>query len=657
MITRAFDRSAMSWSYEMHLQPMLSATDIEGLPFGSVFGSVPARTTSKRHAHQDGEMFIVLAGKAVVVLGDEERELGPGHVCYLSPFGFHEIRNDHDEPFDIVSVYWEHIPSAVAVLEKSPPRDRFADRTLVCCPPVTPNGGLHLGHLAGPYVRADMMVRALRSAGRDARHTTGTDDNQSYLATAALLRGSTPTAVATAEGDGIVATLRAVGVGVDRLTRPLTDPGHGDRMRALLDLVKASPAVREEEREQAYCPDCELSLHQAFASGNCAHCDAPSVGEICEACGRPNEARELTGLTCRICGTAAVIRPERGLWLDMNAYADELREYLRVSATAPDLRILVERLLDEGLPPYRLDRVTDWGVDLGDGRALDAWADLALAFLDAARTEAEDGGPARIVLFLGYDNSFYYAVLLPVLALAAGLREYLPDAFVTNQFLHLGDEKFSTSRGHAVWADDALAEAGPDAVRLALLRDAPEGRVTRITEERAGRLTEDPLYLAAHAWLDGFATLHGAGDGVVPGTGAWTDAHREFYRYLNLTTRQLDGLVLPEAFSARGYVDLLDSFVKRCAEFRATEEVARRVPSLAEEARTSLALEYLAAKVFAALAWPVTPGLAERVWTWLGLPGEPVREADWSFLPSGTRCAAPAPARATAAVPAASGRS
>ncbi|MGW6540101.1 class I tRNA ligase family protein [Streptomyces sp. NPDC055051] len=657
MITRAFDRSAMSWSYEMHLQPMLSATDIEGLPFGSVFGSVPAHTTSKRHAHQDGEMFIVLAGKAVVLLGDEERELGPGQVCYLSPFGFHEIRNDHDEPFDIVSVYWEHIPSAVAVLEKSPPRDRLADRTLVCCPPVTPNGGLHLGHLAGPYVRADMMVRALRSSGRDARHTTGTDDNQSYLATAALLRGTTPTAVAAAEGDGIVATLRTVGVGVDRLTRPLTDPGHGDRMRALLDLVKASPAVREEERETAYCPSCDLSLHQAFASGNCAHCDASSVGEICEACGRPNEARELTGLTCRICGTAAVTRPERGLWLDMNAYADELREYLRVSSTAPDLQILVERLLDEGLPPYRLDRATDWGVDLGDGRALDAWADLALAFLDAARSEAEEGGPARIVLFLGYDNSFYYAVLLPVLAFAAGLHAYLPSAFVTNQFLHLGDEKFSTSRGHAVWADDALAEAGPDAVRLALLRDAPEGRVTRITEERAGRLTEDPLYLAAHAWLDGFATLEGVDDGVVPGTGAWTDAHREFYRYLNLTTRQLDGLVLPEAFSARGYVDLLDSFVKRCAEFRATEEVARRVRSLAEEARTSLALEFLAAKVFAALAWPVTPGLAGRVWAWLGLPGEPVREADWSFLPSGTRCAAPAPARAAADAPAASGRS
>ncbi|MGW4158340.1 class I tRNA ligase family protein [Streptomyces sp. NPDC004788] len=643
MITRAFDRSAMSWSYEMHLQPMLSAADIEGLPFGSVFGSVPPHTVSKRHAHQDGEMFVVLAGRAVVVLGDEERVLEPGGVVYLSPFGFHEIRNESDEPFDIVSVYWEHIPTAVAALEQAPPRKQFAERSLVFCPPPTPNGGLHLGHLAGPYVRADMLVRALRSAGRDARYVTGTDDHQSYVAAAARLRGTAPAEVAATEGDAIVATLRAAGVGCDRLTRPSKDPEHAGRIRELLARVASSPAVTEEERETAYCPECDLSLHQAFARGACAHCGAASDGEICEACGRPNEARELTGVQCRICGTPAALRPERALWLDLDAYAEQLRAYLRASHTSPDLRTLVERLLTEGLPPYRLARTTEWGVALGEGQALDAWADLALTFLDAARTEAEQDGPAKITLFLGYDNSFYYAVLLPVLAFAAGLADHLPAAFVTNQFLHLEDAKFSTSRGHAVWADHALAAAGPDAVRLALLRDAPEGRVTRITQERADRLTEDPLHLAVRDWLGGFAAVAERSGGTVPGTGAWTDAHREFYRYLNLATRQLDGLLLPEAFSARGYVDLLESVVTRSAEFRATEEALREVPSLAEEARTSLALDYLAAKAFAALAWPVTPELAQRVWDWLGLPGHPVREAEWSFLPSGTTCGSPAP--------------
>ncbi|MGW1600630.1 class I tRNA ligase family protein [Streptomyces eurythermus] len=654
MITRAFDRSAMSWSYEMHLQPMLSANDIEGLPFGSVFGSVPAHTVSKRHAHQDGEMFIVLAGKAVVVLGDEERELGPGEVVHLSPFGFHEIRNESDEPFDIVSIYWEHIPGAVAALEQIPPRSRLAERTLVFCPPPTPNGGLHLGHLAGPYVRADMLVRALRSMGRDARYVTGTDDHQSYVAAAAHLRGTRPAEVARAEGDDIVATLRSAGVGCDRLTRPASDPEHADRIRELFARLAASPAVKEETRETAYCPACDLSLHQAFARGRCAHCGAASDGEICEACGRPGEARELLDVRCRVCGTQAVTRPEQALWLDLDAYAGRLRDYLRDCFTAPDLQALAERLLDEGLPPYRLGRTGTWGVALADGQALDAWADLALTFLDAARTEAERHGPAKITLFLGYDNSFYYAVLLPVLAFATGLAEFLPAAFVTNQFLHLGDAKFSTSRGHAVWAADALAAAGPDAVRLALLREAPEGRVTRITPERAGRLTQDPLYRGAQDWLGGFASLTGRGDGRVPGTGAWTDTHREFYRYLNLATRQLDGLLLPESFSARGYVGQLESFVTRCAEFRATEEALRGVASLAEEARTSLALEYLAAKVFAALAWPVMPELAQRTWDWLGLPAQPVREADWTFLPAGSPVGPGAPGTAAAA---ATGRS
>jgi methionyl-tRNA synthetase len=633
----------MSWSYEMHLQPMLSAAEIEGLPFGSVFGSVPPHSVSKRHTHQDGEIFIVLAGSASVVLGDETREFGPGGVVHLTPFGFHEIRNESDEPFDIISIYWEHVPTAVKALEQIPPRDRLPQRALVFCPPVTPNGGLHLGHLSGPYVRADMLVRALRSMGREARHVTGTDDSQSHIAVAGRLRGMRPADVVATEGKGILATLRTAGVDCDRLTQPLADPEHPHRMRELFARLVASPAVTERERETAYCPTCDLSLHQAFARGRCAPCGADSDGEICEACGRPNEARNLLGLECRICGSPATTRLERALWLDLDALSGQLRDYLRASYTSPDLQALVEGLLQEGLQPYRITRTTDWGIALGDGQAMDTWVDLSLTFLDAARSEFEQHGPAKITLFLGYDNSFFYAVLLPIVALAADLGEYLPEALVTNQFLHLEDAKFSTSRGHAIWADPALATAGSDAVRVALLRDAPEGRVTRITHERATRLAHDPLYRGAQDWLGGFAALAGEREGLVPGTGAWTDAHREFYRYLTLATRQLDGLLLPESFSARGYVRLLESLVERCEEFRATEEGLRLVTSMAEEARTSLALEYLAAKAFAALAWPVIPELSQQVWDWLGLPGEPVREAEWSFLPSGARCASPAP--------------
>ncbi|MEV7908029.1 cupin domain-containing protein, partial [Streptomyces anulatus] len=128
----------MSWSYEMYLQSLLSGRDIEGLPFGSVFGSVPAHSVSKRHSHHDGEVFIVLDGAAAVVVDGEERVLTRGDVVYLPPFSVHEIRNDSDQPFDLVSVYWENVPAAVATLRVSPPRQRLPRHALVFCPPPTP---------------------------------------------------------------------------------------------------------------------------------------------------------------------------------------------------------------------------------------------------------------------------------------------------------------------------------------------------------------------------------------------------------------------------------------------------------------------------------------------------------------------------------------
>ncbi|MFB7248889.1 methionine--tRNA ligase [Streptomyces populi] len=647
MKTRTFDRDQMTWSYEMHLQPLLSAQDIPGLPFGSVFGSVPARTTSKRHAHQDGEIFFVLDGEAVVVLGDEERTLRKGESVHLTPFSFHEIRNESDEPFDLVSVYWDDAGAAARALDELPARSQLPERVRVFCPPPTPNGGLHLGHLAGPYVRADLFVRALRSMGRHARYVTGTDDHQSYVATAGRLTDRSPSCVAKEQGDGIVRTLHGAGVHTDRLTRPLADPDHTRTMSAWFDRLLASPAVTSRTEPTAYCATCDLSLFQAFARGTCADCAADSDGEICEACARPNQARDLKAVRCRICHTPATTREETALWLDLEHFGEALRARLKRIELSADLRAVVERLLDApgGLAPYRLTRTGTWGSVVGDdpGQRLDPWADLAFTFLEASRAETERYGPADNALFLGLDNGYYYAVLLPALALAAGAEEHLPAMYVTNRFLQLSGRKFSTSRGHAVWADEALARGERDAVRASLLRAAPEGRETDMSREVASNSGDDPLYRAARAWLHGFADVRERHGDTVPGTGAWTVAQREFYRQLGSMTAELDGTLLPEAFSARGYVRLLDTFVERAEEFRVTQEPLRAIASQGEETRTSLALEYLAAKAFAALAWPVLPDLAQRVHDWLGLSGTPVRESAWTFLPSGTNPATASP--------------
>ncbi|ROP32165.1 class I tRNA ligase family protein [Couchioplanes caeruleus] len=239
---------------------------------------------------------------------------------------------------------------------------------------------------------------------------------------------------------------------------------------------------------------------------------------------------------------------------------------------------------------------------------------------------------------MGLDNMYYYTVVLPAVAILLGDDKLLPDTMVTNQFLHLDAAKFSTSRRHAVWADESLALNSADTVRAALLREAPEGRVTSISDERArGRIT-DQLAVAVEEWQAGLEKLAASIGNVVPGTGAWTPTHREVYRFLNSVTEQADGVLLPGAFNGRAYVRLLDTLVERLREFAAADAAMRGDADQAEETRTSEALQFLCAKVVAALVWPIMSAAAAGIWSWLGLSGVPVREVSWSFLPGGTRC-------------------
>ncbi|MEO3973180.1 class I tRNA ligase family protein [Streptomyces sp. CAU 1734] len=628
----------MSWSYEMFLQHLYDAADIPDLPFGSVFGEVPAHTDSKLHCHQDGEIFLILEGTADIVVEQESRRVGAGDLVHLPAFHFHRIRNGSDAPLKLASMYWEDIAQAVTELGARHPRRYVPAETLVFCPPPTPNGGVHIGHLAGPYVRADMYVRALRTLGRSARLITGLDDNQSHVSVVARRTGADPAELAVTTGDRIIATLARAGVGFDRVYRPLKEAGHQPVIRERFTALASAPGVVRETVETPWCAGCDHSLQQCFAAGECPSCGEATDGEICEACGRPNHARELVGLVCGLCGTPPAFRRESALLLDLDHHAPALREYLARLEGSGQLRELAARLIEEGLGRYRLTRTSGWGLPLDasglPGQVVDPWVELALTQLEETERGAADLSATGLVTFLGYDNSYFYAILMSAIALATGRAAALPKGYVSNRFLHLDGAKFSTSRGHAVWADDLLPGGGSaDPLRLGVLRRCPEEAVVDVTGDELAGLLDDPLLGPVREWLAGFAGLPGGG--TVPGTGAWSPAHREFYRLVNLTTQQLDRLLIVDAFSSVAYVEALESLVRDALRFRAAERAKRGLASAREESRTSVALEYLAAKAFAALVHPVMPSLGAALWAGLGLPGEPRREADWTFIPSG----------------------
>ncbi|MEV0280208.1 class I tRNA ligase family protein [Streptomyces sp. NPDC050610] len=638
LITRSLDSEQMEWSYEMNLSHLLDAGDVRGMPFGSVFGEVPARSASKIHCHQDGEIFYILEGQAEVLVEEESWLLGPGDLVFLTPFHVHGISNPTDGVFRLASFYWEDIDSAVTWLADRPARARTADRTVVFCPPATPNGGLHVGHLAGPYIRADAFARALRTTGHTAELVTGSDDHQSFVAVAAHRQATSPAQLAESAGDDIAGTFRAAGMDVGRMHRPLRTGSHDRLVKARFAALASAASVRPATVDTPWCEKCGQSLFQAYADGFCPSCGMSCDGEICEACGRPNDARNLRDLTCSQCGSAPVTRREATLLLDLDHYRSPLLAYLARVEGSGALRALAAELVSGGLGDYRLTRGGIWGIPWEgpelSGQVIDPWVELALTQLELTEASADGCGPLNVVTFLGFDNSFYYGVLLPALALAAGDERLLPTGYVSNRFLHLDGDKFSTSRRHAVWADDLLTEVPADLVRLGLLRRAPEDEVVDVNTAELAAMRADPLEAAVREWIRGFADLPGAA--TVPGTGAWSPAHTEFYRQLNAVGTALDGLLLADTYSSAAYVGHLDALVAAARRFRAAELGKRDLPGRQEEARTSIALDYLAAKVFAAAVFPVMPELGRALWQGLGLTGDPVREVACTFLPSGS---------------------
>ena len=155
-----------------------------------------------------------------------------------------------------------------------------------------------------------------------------------------------------------------------------------------------------------------------------------------------------------------------------------------------------------------------------------------------------------VVDFFGYDTAFYYAVLYPAIFLALGAEEALPTHLVGNAFLNLDGEKFSTSRGHGVWLNDLPEPVDIDALRLLMLRSAPEFAERELVQEDIDDLVTGRLTRTIREWLGGFGSLAEALNGVAPSPGAWTDRQTAFYAFLNNSLREGCNALSLGSFSA-----------------------------------------------------------------------------------------------------------
>lgn len=553
--------------------------------------------------------------------------------------------------------------TAAAVAEVAAPR---VERELVTAAPPTPNGDLHLGHISGPYLGGDVYARAQRLRGVDAHFVFGSDDNSIYVKTHGLRIGLGPEAAAERYTDAIEESLALAGIETTAFPRPNASPHHARLTQEFFRRLYDRGALEERLEPAPWCESCEHFLFEAYVEGRCPHCGDGALGQTCESCGWVHDARDVVEPRCTQCGSTPVERPLRRLVFPLSKHADFLRDYYRRVAMNHHLRALVEGVLADGPPDVAMTHPTDWGIEVPvegwDDQRIYVWLEMAPRYFAYAEhvddatgegwaEEAAGGGKppyerfwkspeARVVQFFGFDNSFYYGMLLPALFHAFDPELNLPAAFVTNEFYRLDGAKFSTTRDHRILARDLFSEAPRDAVRHYLAWSGPEREQTNFTLEDFRATARRKLLEGWQGWLTALHQHLGEGfDGTVPATGDWTGEHRRFYHRLEELLAQAGEAYSAEAFSPQRATRVLSELVREARRFAAGERHWDGVAVVrGEERRTGMALGLLAAKLSGLLAAPLMPDFADRLWRGLGYATGPAG-GDWAdaldWVPAG----------------------
>jgi len=375
----------------------------------------------------------------------------------------------------------------------------------------TSNGDLHVGHVAGPFVGADVHVRYLRATGREVVFANGSDDSQTFVVTAAARLGTTPPELVAQSCELIKGTFEAMGIALDGFAP--TDDGYRstvyDYVNRLYDLGK----FRIRRVPLPYSERTGKFLVEGLVGGDCPTCLADSRGGFCEACGHPIDFGRLIEPYSILDRTDRVTFREADIMVfPLEPYRERLIAYYASKATTwrPHALAFMRELLAKPLPDYPITYPIDWGMPAPfaetQGQTINAWLEgmpasmYCTAFAqrqlglepptdDAWRAEHD----AQLVVFMGFDSLYVWGAVHVAELMAHEGRYILPDNLLCNEFCDLENEKFSTSKGHVVWARDLVAEVPRDVARFYLNLTAPEHARTNFSRAALEKVSADRL--------------------------------------------------------------------------------------------------------------------------------------------------------------------
>jgi methionyl-tRNA synthetase len=436
------------------------------------------------------------------------------------------------------------------------------------------NGPLHLGHVAGVYLPADIFVRFLRLKGHDVAFICGSDEHGAAITLRAKKEGISPQEIVDKYHHILADSFKNFSINFDIFHRTSAEI-HKETAQAFFLKLNAEGKFTKQQSEQFYDEEFNQFLADRYVTGECPHCHNPNAyGDQCEKCGTSLSPSDLINPKSTLSGKPPVMRDTSHWYLPMERHESWLKPWIKTGvldgqqhhdASVWRNQVVGQCMswIDGGLKPRAMTRDLDWGVPVpvegADGKVLYVWLDAPIGYISATKQWALDNGknwedywktegvakPSKLVHFIGKDNIVFHTIIFPII-----LKEFgglvLPDNVPASEFLNLEGDKFSTSRNWAVWLHEYLASYPEkiDELKYTLTAIAPESKDSEFTwDEYQTRVNNELVAILGNFVNRALVLTNKYYEGMVPPAGAFTPEDEEVLKAIKSFPSKIEQLL------------------------------------------------------------------------------------------------------------------
>ncbi len=499
------------------------------------------------------------------------------------------------------------------------------------------NGPVHIGHLAGVYVPADIYVRYLRAKGKDVAFICGSDEHGVAITLKARKEGITPQQVVDKYHEQIKKSFKDFGISFDIYHRTSSKTHHetaADFFKKLYDEGK----FVEQSSKQFFDPIEKQFLADRYIKGTCPTCSFPEAyGDQCENCGSTLSPGELIKPKSMLSGAEPTMEETKHWYFPLDQYEDWLKEWIleEHKEWKPNVYGQCKSWIDNGLKPRPMTRDLDWGISVplkdAKGKVLYVWFDAPIGYISATKDWAKEKGKnwedywkkddTRLVHFIGKDNIVFHCIIFPALLKAEG-SYILPDNVPANEFLNLESNKISTSRNWAVWLHEYLEEfpEKQDTLRYVLTANAPETKDNDFTwKDFQARNNSELLAIFGNFINRAVVLTHKYFDGKVPALGALTPEDESTVEALKAFPGKIGGSL--DQYKFREAVNHLMDLARLGNKYLADTEPWKLIKTDPERVKTIMNIAIQISGNLAVLSEPFLPHTAQKLFKTIPVKG------------------------------------